>query len=130
ISSIAADLGYTMLFPALANGGTLEVISHDMARDGRSLSRHFAQRGIDYLKVTPSHLRGLLEASSTDAKNTMPSQKLVLGGEAATREWVSSLASFGVTAEIWNHYGPTESTVGVLVHRFTKSDVPLSPIPI
>ena len=33
VSTLAADLGHTMIFPALASGSTLHVVSHERASD-------------------------------------------------------------------------------------------------
>jgi pristinamycin I synthase-3/4 len=117
VSSLAADLGHTMLFPALCRGGLLDVISHDLARDGAGLANYFANNAPDYLKITPSHLRGLIDAAGDAARALLPLRKLALGGEASDSDWVASLRDLRPECGVWNHYGPTEYTVGALVHR-------------
>ena len=39
VSTVAADLGMTSIFPPLANGGVLHVISQDLITNGRALGR-------------------------------------------------------------------------------------------
>jgi len=45
----------------------------------------------------------------------MPREQLIIGGEAAQWEFVRRLQRGAETCRIYNHYGPTEATVGVLV---------------
>ena len=65
------------------------------------------------LKITPSHLTGLLAAG--DAR-VLPSVHLVVGGEALSWELADQVRTLGECA-VLNHYGPTETTVGSLTHR-------------
>ena len=114
VSTLAADLGNTMLFPALASGGTLHVISEDRTIDGQRLGDYFEREEIDYLKIVPSHLAGLQNGSS--GKKLMPRKKLIVGGEASPWKWVEGWQKAATGFEIANHYGPTEATVGVLTY--------------
>ena len=58
MSTIAADLGNTMLYPSLIAGGRLHIISQERAWDAEGLSEYFGREQIDYLKIVPSHLKG------------------------------------------------------------------------
>ena len=59
VSTIAADLGNTILFPALATGGCVHVISRERAENQVLLSEYFSRESIDVLKIVPSHLAAL-----------------------------------------------------------------------
>ncbi len=115
LSSIAADLGNTMIFPALALGGCLHVISRERSLDQQALAEYFQRHGIDCLKVTPSHLAALL--GDPPQADVLPRRRLVLGGEASRNPWVEQLRRLAPECKIFNHYGPTETTVGVLVYE-------------
>ena len=115
VSTIAADLGNTVIFPALATGGCLHVISQARAESGRLLGEYFAREGIDVLKIVPSHLAAL--QSGKDPQAVMPARRLILGGEASRLDWVDGLRRLAPQCEIFNHYGPTETTVGVLTYH-------------
>ena len=115
VSTIAADLGNTVIFPALATGGCLHVISQQRAESQALLSEYFEREGIDVLKIVPSHLAAL--QSGRDAEKVMPRRRLILGGEASRLDWIARLRSLAPHCEIFNHYGPTETTVGVLTYR-------------
>src|SRR6185503_13378602 len=105
VSTIAADLGNTVIFPALATGGCLHVISQQRAESQALLSEYFEREGIDVLKIVPSHLAAL--QSGRDAEKVMPRRRLILGGEASRLDWIARLRSLAPHCEIFNHYGRT-----------------------
>jgi amino acid adenylation domain-containing protein/FkbM family methyltransferase len=121
VTTVAADLGNTVIFPALANGGTLHVISRERAKSQAMLSEYFSRERVDVLKIVPSHLAAL--QSGKHPEQIMPRRRLILGGESSRREWIDRLRDLAPACEIFNHYGPTETTVGVLTYRVDR-DLP------
>ncbi len=115
VSTIAADLGNTVIFPALATGGCLHVISQERIEDQALLADYFSREKIDVLKIVPSHLAALQAGGNPE--RVMPRRRLVLGGEASRLDWVERLRALAPDCEIYNHYGPTEATVGVLTYQ-------------
>lgn len=115
VSTFAADLGNTVLFPALVTGGSLHVISRERAEDQALLAEYFMRERIDVLKIVPSHLAALQAGRNPGA--VLPGRRLVLGGEASRHEWIEQLRALAPDCEIYNHYGPTEGTVGVLTYH-------------
>ncbi len=118
VSTFAADLGNTVLFPALVTGGCLHIISHERARSQSELSDYFDREKIDVLKIVPSHLAAL--QAGKHPEKVMPRRRLILGGEASRIEFIRELRAMAPGCEIYNHYGPTETTVGVLTYRVGK----------
>jgi iturin family lipopeptide synthetase A len=116
VSTIAADLGNTVLFPALATGGCLHVISQERAESQARLAEYFGRERIDVLKIAPSHLAALQGGSHPEA--VLPRRRLILGGEPSSLDRIRELQAMAPECEIHNHYGPTEATVGVLTYRF------------
>lgn len=116
ISSISADLGYTAIYPALVNGGTLHILPLDTLLDPLALGNYFEQYQIDLFKTTPSHFTSLLK--TVHPQNLFPRQALILGGEASTVQWIEQLSQLQPACRIYNHYGPTETCVGVLTHCY------------
>jgi amino acid adenylation domain-containing protein len=114
VSTVAADLGNTAIYPSLCTGGVLHVISQARASDPEALADYFLRHPIDCLKIVPSHLAALL--SSPHPEQLMPRRRLVVGGEASRWDWVEKLHSLKPDCPILNHYGPTEATVGVMTH--------------
>jgi amino acid adenylation domain-containing protein len=118
VSTLAADLGNTAIFPSLASGGCLHVIGYDMALDGNQFAAHNAKHPIDVLKITPSHLGALLNAST----KVLPRKWLITGGEALTWELKKKVEDAGSCA-LLNHYGPTEATIGCCTFHTRENDV-------
>ncbi|WDD92620.1 amino acid adenylation domain-containing protein [Burkholderia sp. FERM BP-3421] len=114
VSSVAADLGYTMLYPALLLGGRLVIAGRRDRLDAGALARRFEEAGgIDCLKIAPSHLVALLDASPAPAA-LLPRARLILGGEAFEFALAARLRALAPDCRLFNHYGPTETTVGAL----------------
>jgi amino acid adenylation domain-containing protein len=120
VSPLTADLGNTMLYPALATGGTLHIISEDRAADPVALGAYFKHHQPDCLKVVPSHLATLL-MGPTPAE-ILPQKRLVVGGEACPWQLVEKVQALKPGCRVINHYGPTETTVGVTTHQVEATD--------
>jgi non-ribosomal peptide synthetase component F len=118
VSTFAADLGNTALFPSLARGGKLHVIPARETTDSDRFDRYCSEQGIDCLKITPSHFQALLgEGGQADR---IPRRRLVFGGEALSRELVATVRGLRAECHIYNHYGPTECTVGALSEEMAQ----------
>ena len=116
VSTPAADLGYTMIFPSLALGGELHVVTTIRASDAAAFARYMTGEQIDCLKIVPSHLSALV-AGLADPSGSLPARRLILGGEASSARWVGGLRASRAGLRVFNHYGPTETTVGVITHE-------------
>ncbi|MEH2455997.1 amino acid adenylation domain-containing protein [Nostoc sp.] len=131
VSTLAADLGNTVIFPALCTGGCLHLISYERATDSAALAEYCDKHPIDCLKIVPSHLASLL--ASSWAKLILPRQRLILGGEVASWQLIEQIQQYAPDCLIFNHYGPTEACVGVCtleilpgqVERHLAATVPL-----
>jgi amino acid adenylation domain-containing protein len=115
VSTIAADLGNTTIFPSLCMGGCLHVVSRARVSDPGALADYFGRHPIDCLKIVPSHLAALLKSSQ--AEKILPRRKLILGGEASRYALVEKVRLLNAGCTIFNHYGPTETTVGALTYE-------------
>ncbi|MBC1236343.1 MULTISPECIES: non-ribosomal peptide synthetase [Nostoc] len=111
VSTLAADLGNTVIFPSLCTGGTLHIISSQRVADSAALAEYNRQHSIECLKIVPSHLASLL--ASAPSQSILPHQRLILGGEVATWDLIEQIQQQAPDCLIFNHYGPTEATVGV-----------------
>ncbi len=123
--SLATDLGNTALFGALFNGARLVIATPDDMQDGDHFAHFMSAADIDALKIVPSHLEALLECEAPRLPKT-----LILGGEAASPTLLSSIARISPDCQLYNHYGPTEATVGVMVHPVSLSQDMAGPLPL
>ncbi|ACK73818.1 amino acid adenylation domain protein (plasmid) [Gloeothece citriformis PCC 7424] len=118
VSTFAADLGNTAIFPALCSGGSLHIISQERAMNPDALAQYCEDHPIDCLKIVPSHLNGLLMAANPE--KILPKKYLILGGEVLNWQLVKQIQSLSQNLKIVNHYGPTETTVGVLTYQIEQ----------
>lgn len=121
VSTFAADLGNTVIFPSLINGGCLHLLSEARTTDSNAFLEYCQQHPFDYLKIVPSHLAALLSAAQPETK--LPWQKLILGGEPTTWNLAEKVLIHAPQCQIFNHYGPTEATVGVLTFAMDSQSI-------
>jgi amino acid adenylation domain-containing protein len=113
-SSIAFDLTVTSVFVPLLTGGSI-VVYADSAEGDTPIQRVFAEARVDVVKLTPAHL-ALLGGRELRAGRI---QRLIVGGEELKAPLARAVVeASGGRLEIYNEYGPTETVVGCMVHRF------------
>jgi amino acid adenylation domain-containing protein len=117
-ATVAADLGYTCLFNALYLGKKLCIANEKQSMESAAFSAFLLQHQIDCIKIVPSHLQALCDLKSLPY---FP-QKIILGGEACPNTFLRSLQQWAPDSEIYNHYGPSETTIGVMYHRYQSGD--------
>jgi amino acid adenylation domain-containing protein len=123
ISTLAADLGNTSLYPALLAGGTLHVLSKDVATEPARFAEYVGVHQLDVLKITPNHLAALIAGKAgAELAAVLPRQWIVTGGEALRPAFARTLLSAN-RCRVLNHYGPTETTVGVCTFEATADSL-------
>jgi amino acid adenylation domain-containing protein len=120
VSTFGADLGNTTIFSSLCTGGSLHLISQQKAADPEALAEYFHHHSIDCLKIVSSHLEALLSCSQPQW--IIPKQRLILGGEACSWKLIERLQKLAPECSIFNHYGPTETTIGVLTYQISADN--------
>jgi amino acid adenylation domain-containing protein len=114
-SSLAFDLTVTSIFTPLVTGNRV-IVYPKTGRDIPLLNILEDDR-VGVLKLTPSHLLLLKDRDNRASRI----KRLVVGGEALEVELARRvLDSFGGRVEIYNEYGPTEATVGCMLHRYDE----------
>ncbi|MFJ2796259.1 amino acid adenylation domain-containing protein [Streptomyces sp. NPDC087290] len=124
----ATDLGNTVVFASLATGGELHILDEGAVTDPAAVATYLAEHRIDYVKAVPSHLTALSAAGGLEG--VLPAKSLVLGGEAASPGWVADLVAAAGERGVFNHYGPTEATIGVATTRLTADLVSGGLVPV
>ncbi|WP_028695077.1 non-ribosomal peptide synthetase [Pseudomonas cremoricolorata] len=124
-ASTVADLGHTSLFGALYHGATLHLADDATLQDANAFAGFIREQAIDCLKIVPSHLAALLDTQAPALPAT-----LVLGGEALPPALAERLLHLRPEMRLFNHYGPSESTVGVAVHHVTLDDLDAAALPL
>lgn len=111
VSTIAADLGNTVIFPSLLLGAALYILTTAESMDYDKIS----QLCLDVLKIVPSHWKAL----QVGRPPLLPNKCIVFGGEPLGRDVVEMIAAVRPTCEVYNHYGPSETTIGKLIKRIS-----------
>jgi amino acid adenylation domain-containing protein len=119
-TTLASDLGNTCIFAALATGARIDLYERDEVLDRDLLAQRLARDGVDCIKYTPSQLASL---SRGDVTGLLPRRVLVLGGERLRASLAHTVLTARPDLAVFNHYGPSETTIGVLMHG------PLDPDP-
>jgi len=120
VSTISADLGNTIIYTSLLTGGALYIFSAKDVMNPESM----IQAQLDCLKIVPSHWKALQQKN----KLFVPAKALIFGGEQLTHDVIALIKSGNASCEIYNHYGPSETTIGKLLRRidFHVPDVQIS----
>lgn len=119
LASVATDLGYTALWAGLLSGNQVRILDQAFMLDAEGLADHLAKYPVDMLKVVPSHLQGLL---ASERREILPRHTLVFGGEEVNNSLLEQLRVYSSELNVFNHYGPTEATVGVIAGRLLAGE--------
>ena len=118
-TSVGFDLTITSIFLPLISGGT--IITYQEAESGPDLSLFevLEKNEVNFIKLTPTHLN-LLSGKNFESSKI---RTMIVGGEnfkTDTAKFVTN--NFGENIKIYNEYGPTEATVGCVVHCYDKEE--------
>lgn len=124
---VTFDLTVTSLFVPLVSGGTVVVYPQADADADLSVIDVFDEDCVDVVKLTPAHL-ALVQGR--DLRGARISQ-LILGGEDLGVDLAARThAMFGGDVRIHNEYGPTEGTVGCILHSYDPHEDTGGSVPI
>jgi amino acid adenylation domain-containing protein len=111
VTTLSFDIAGLELYLPLVSGARVILATREASLDGAALASLLRQSGATIMQATPVTWRLLLEAGWTGT----PGLKILCGGEALPRELAGRLLTAG--AELWNLYGPTETTIWSTLHR-------------
>jgi amino acid adenylation domain-containing protein len=111
ITTVSFDIAGLEIFLPLVTGAKLVFLGRHDAMDGFRILHHLVKHRATVLQATPSTWRMLLDAKWTGHAGL----KMLCGGEGLPRDLATQLLSLG--GELWNMYGPTETTIWSAVAR-------------
>ncbi|HET6974229.1 MAG TPA: amino acid adenylation domain-containing protein [Pyrinomonadaceae bacterium] len=124
-SSLAFDLTVTSIYTPLITGNRIVIYREDGGSS--AIEEILKDNKVGVLKLTPSHL-ALLKIRDNSSSRI---QRLIVGGEQFETELANEvLRSFNGNVEIINEYGPTEATVGCMIHRFNPDEDTQAFVPV
>lgn len=121
VTPVTFDIAGLELFLPLSVGARVVLVSGEEARDGHRLMERLRASEATVMQATPATWRMLLQAGWQG--NT--SLKILCGGEALPRELAEELLPR--SREVWNLYGPTETTIWSTVQKVHPGN---GPVPI
>jgi amino acid adenylation domain-containing protein len=120
VSSVSFDIAGLELYLPLASGGKVVIASREDARDPVRLITRMRDSRCNVMQATPATWQALIDAGWRGS----PNLRVLCGGESLSRPLAQELLAR--CAELWNMYGPTETTIWSAIHRVTSADRPIS----
>jgi len=120
VTTLSFDIAGLELYLPLITGGELIIASREDAQDPVRLMQRMQESRCTMMQATPSTWRGLIQIGWGGS----PELKALCGGEALPRDLAEGLLSR--CAQLWNMYGPTETTIWSTVHRIEEVKGPIA----
>jgi len=116
LTTISFDIAALELFLPLIVGGRVVVADRATALDPQKLAKAIEQEGVTFVQATPATWRMLLDVGWRPPRP----MRIASGGEALPGELARRLRNLGL--EVWNLYGPTETTIWSAARRVPDLD--------
>ncbi|MEL6495991.1 MAG: amino acid adenylation domain-containing protein, partial [Cyanobacteria bacterium J06623_7] len=125
VTTISFDIAALEIYLPLITGAKVILADKETTVDADLLSQKIAAENVTIMQATPATWRMLLDNHWQGKSNL----KILCGGEALPQKLAAGLAN--KCREIWNLYGPTETTIWSSVYQFkTEGDRQLNTVPI
>jgi amino acid adenylation domain-containing protein len=121
VTTLSFDIAALELFLPLTTGGELILAPRSVAADPRQLAELIEEARPTVMQATPATWRALVEAGWPGASGL----RILCGGEAFPRDLAEALLARA--GEVWNMYGPTETTIWSTLERVAPGE---GPVPI
>jgi non-ribosomal peptide synthetase component F len=120
ITTISFDIAALELYLPLLVGARVELISREMAADGATLAERLSVSGVTVLQATPVTWRQLVDVDWRGRQGF----RALCGGETLPRDLADALLER--VQELWNLFGPTETTIWSTAERVERGTEPIS----
>ncbi len=118
-TTLSFDIAGLELFLPLISGASIALVDKETGYDGALMQQAIDRYGATILQATPASWRILLESGWQGSSRL----KALCGGEALPQELAAQLLN--CCREVWNMYGPTETTIWSTVSRIESTDEPI-----
>lgn len=120
VTAISFDIAALELFLPLVVGAKVVIPGKEAMANPVLLTETISHYNVTLMQATPSVWQLLLNSSWTGS----PVLKALCGGEGWTRKLADQLLNY--VCELWNMYGPTETTIWSSVAQIRKDDDPIT----
>ncbi|MGN6385071.1 MAG: amino acid adenylation domain-containing protein, partial [Verrucomicrobiota bacterium] len=117
VTTLSFDIAGLELWLPLVTGSTVVIADSEDAKDPAALSRLIEEQEITVLQATPVTWNALVE-SGWQGKSDL---KALCGGEALNPALAQELVSR--CGELWNMYGPTETTIWSTIEKVERDQL-------
>ncbi len=117
LTTLSFDISGLEIFLPLICGAKITIASREDARDGNELLKKIRKEKVTVVQATPSTWKMLVDSGWNEKLNI----KALCGGEALSKDLADKLLDR--VSELWNMYGPTETTIWSSCAKLTKEDV-------
>ncbi|MEX0915217.1 MAG: amino acid adenylation domain-containing protein, partial [Wenzhouxiangellaceae bacterium] len=132
VTAHAFDITAPALYLPLLRGGCVELAppGAELERLAQLITTEQRREDRAYLiRMTPEHIRALLPLLKP-GQQAAGEHAFVIGGSALNGDAATELMSHFPRARVYNHYGPTETTIGCVMFELTDSPSTQAPVPI
>jgi len=116
VTTTSFDISILEFLLPLVRGAQIVIATAEQSSNARELQRLLRQHAVTVMQATPTTWRMLLE-SGWEGKSDL---RIFCGGEALTADLARQLLPR--CRELWNMYGPTETTIWSSIDRITSAD--------
>ena len=116
VTTVSFDIAGLELYLPLVTGGCVTIADKTETMDGKALLRLIEKHNITVMQATPSTWKIMLDAGW----ESTPGLKMLCGGEAFSKDLADKMLERG--RELWNMYGPTETTIWSSVKKIERYD--------
>ena len=114
VTTLSFDISVLELFLPLITGAKLVIAPRDIAADGTLLLKLMADSGTNVMQATPATWRMLIDCGWQGD----PRLKILCGGESVGPDLAERVLDR--CGELWNMYGPTETTIWSTTERLVR----------
>ncbi len=116
VTTLSFDISGLELYLPLISGAQVILASRKVAADGRQLAALIKSTNPTIIQATPATWQMLLDSGWYGKQNL----RILCGGEPLPPDLAEHLCEMG--AEVWNLYGPTETTIWSTASQIEKGD--------
>ncbi len=116
VTTISFDIAFLELFLPLVTGATVFLCEKDLLDSPAGIRKYIVENGISVLQATPAFFEMILR----NGQETFLSTRAFCGGDVLPERLKNiMIRSF---AEVWNFYGPTETTIWSTISQQTADE--------
>lgn len=103
------------IYPSLLTGSTIYIASDTIATNPSKLYKFIKQNEINMVTLTPAILTQMPTTKIDSLKI------LVVMGDKPDPKYMNIWTKY---CDVYNGYGPTETTIGATIHKYSENDIP------